>query len=122
VIFFTTLVSAPLLVLTALGFGENILPGTLTDWLVLLGLAVGVQIVGQGGVAFGLGRVPASVASIIILIQPVVASIAGWLMFGEAFAALQYAGAALVLTGVWRVQRKSQTAATRGLAKPPASG
>lgn len=122
VIFFTTLVSAPLLALTALGFGENMLPGTLTDWLVLLGLAVGVQIVGQGGVAFGLGRVPAPVASIIILIQPVVASIAGWLMFGEAFAPLQYAGAALVLTGVWWVQRKSQTAATRGLAKPPASG
>jgi len=122
VIFFTVLVCSPILGLTALGFGETILPGSLTDWLVLIGLAVGVQIVGQGGVAFGLGRVPAPVASIIILIQPVVASIAGWLMFGEAFAPIQYAGAALVLTGVWWVQRKSRTAASRGLAKPPPGG
>ncbi|MEE2526016.1 DMT family transporter [Hyphobacterium sp. HN65] len=122
VIFFTALVTAPILALTALGFGEDIMPPTLTDWLVLIGLAVGVQIIGQGGVAFGLGRVPAPVASIIILIQPVVASIAGWIMFGEAFAPMQYAGAALVMTGVYWVQRRSRTAASRGLAKPPGKG
>lgn len=119
VIFFTVLVSAPILGLTALGFGEEIIPPTLTDWLVLIGLAVGVQIIGQGGVAFGLGRVPAPVASIIILIQPVVASIAGWAMFGEAFSPIQYAGAALVLAGVWWVQRKSRKVTTGRLAIPP---
>ncbi len=122
VIFFTVLVTSPILGLAALGFGEAILPGSLTDWAVLLGLALGVQIIGQGGVAFGLGRVPAPVASIIILIQPVVASIAGWLMFGEAFTPLHYAGAALVMAGVYWVQRRSRTAASRGLAKPPAKG
>lgn len=120
VIFWTVLVSSPILGLAAVGFGEVIWPNTPADWWVLLGLAIGVQIIGQGGVAFGLGRVPAPMASIIILIQPVVASIAGWLMFAEAFAALQYGGAALVLTGVYWVQRRSRMTATRGLAKPPA--
>ncbi|WP_421790524.1 DMT family transporter [Hyphobacterium sp.] len=122
VIFWTVLVSSPILCLAALGFGEEIWPNTQTDWLVLIGLAVGVQIIGQGGVAFGLGRVPAPVASIIILIQPVVASMAGWLMFNEAFTTLQFGGAALVLAGVYWVQRKSRTSASRDLAKPPAKG
>ena len=119
VIFFTVAVSAPILCLAAFGFGETLLPGSMNDWLVLLGLAVGVQIIGQGGVAFGLGRVPAPVASIIILIQPVIASIAGWLMFGEAFAPIQYAGAALVLTGVWWVQRKKRSVTGGRLVLPP---
>jgi len=119
VIFFTVAVSAPILGLAALGFGETLLPGSMTDWLVLLGLAVGVQIIGQGGVAFGLGRVAAPVASIIILIQPVVASIAAWAMFGEAFVPIQYAGAALVLAGVWWVQRKKRSVTGGRLVLPP---
>ncbi|WP_421787944.1 DMT family transporter [Hyphobacterium sp.] len=122
VIFFTVAVSAPILGLVALAFGEALWPPSLTDWLILIGLALGVQIIGQGGVAFGLGRVPAPVASIIILIQPVVASIAGWWMFGEAFTPIHYAGAALVLAGVYWVQRRSRTAASRGLAKPVPKG
>ena len=123
VIFFTVAVTAPILGMVALAFGETIWPPTATDWLVLAALAIGVQIIGQGGVAFGLGRVPAPVASIIILVQPVVASIAGWWMFGEAFSALHYAGAALVLAGVYWVQGRSRAAAAApGLAKPPTKG
>lgn len=122
VIFWTVLVSSPILLVAALGFGESIWPSATTDWWVLIALAAGVQIIGQGGVAFGLGRVPAPVASIIILVQPVIASLAGWIMFGEAFTAIQFGGAALVLTGVYWVQRKSRRGASRGLAKPPAKG
>ena len=88
------------------------LPGdalSLIEWSILLGLALGVQIFGQGGVAFGLGRVPAPVASVILLVQPVVSAIAGWLMFGEALIAIQIFGAGLVLTGVWLAQRRNRT-------------
>jgi drug/metabolite transporter (DMT)-like permease len=122
VIFFTVAISAPILGLVALAFGETLWPPSAADWWVLIGLAIGVQIIGQGGVTFGLGRVPAPVASIIILVQPVVASIAGWWMFGEAFSPIQYAGAALVLAGVYWVQRRSRAASPRALAKPPTRG
>jgi drug/metabolite transporter (DMT)-like permease len=119
VIFCTAAICAPILAATAWGFGETILPGSMLDWTVLLGLAIGVQIVGQGSVTFGLGRVPAPVASIIILIQPVIGSIAGWWMFGETFAPIQYIGAALVLAGVWWVQRKKRSVTGGRLALAP---
>jgi len=122
VIAWTCAVSAPVLLVVAVAFGETLLPPTLTDWWPLIALAVGVQIVGQGGVAFGLGRVPAQIASLIILVQPVVAALAGWLMFGEAFVAIQYAGAGLVLAGVYLAQRRARAVASRPLADAGGDG
>lgn len=118
VILWTSLASAPVLLIVAFGMGENLMPPTGLEWLILIGLALGVQIGGQGSVAFGLGRVPAPVASIIILVQPVVSAIAGWFMFGEALVAIQFFGAGLVLTGVWLAQRRAKPAATAPFAKP----
>lgn len=118
VLLWTCAASAPVLIVVAFGLGEAIWPPNFTEWLILLGLALGVQIGGQGSVAFGLGRVPAPVASIIILIQPVVSAIAGWLMFGEALIAIQIFGAGLVLAGVWLAQRRRRPAATEPFAKP----
>jgi drug/metabolite transporter (DMT)-like permease len=89
--------------------GEAIWPQTLAAWGPLLLLGLGVHIAGQGGLAFGFGRVPAGPASIIILIQPLVSAIAGWVMFGEALVPLQWLGAALVLAGAWLTRRGSET-------------
>lgn len=108
VILWTSLASAPALLIVAFGMGESLMPPSGLEWLILAGLALGVQIGGQGSVAFGLGRVPAPVASIIILVQPVVSAIAGWVMFGEALVAIQFLGAGLVLTGVWLAQRRAK--------------
>lgn len=122
VIAWTTLVSAPVLLLVAIGFGETLIPPNLTEWGILVALALGVQIVGQGGVAFGLGRVPAQIASLVILIQPIVAALAGWLMFGEALIAIQFFGAGLVLTGVYLAQRRARAVASRPLADTDKGG
>lgn len=122
VIAWTTVVSAPVLLLVAIGFGETLIPPNLTEWGILVALALGVQIVGQGGVAFGLGRVPAQIASLVILIQPIVAALAGWLMFGEALIAIQFFGAGLVLTGVYLAQRRARAVASRPLADTDKGG
>ncbi|MFW6300347.1 MAG: EamA family transporter, partial [Oceanicaulis sp.] len=42
---------------------------------------------------------------LIILVQPVVAAAAGWVLLGEALAPIQWAGAGLVLLGVYAAQR-----------------
>lgn len=105
VMFWSTLTAAPLSLAIALLAGERLLPETLAGWAPLIALGVVVHALGQGGIAFGLGRTPAALASLIILVQPVVAAAAGWVLFGEAFVTLQWFGAGLVLAGIYIAQR-----------------
>lgn len=105
VMFWSTLVAAPISLAVALISGETLIPPTWSGWLPLILLGVVAHCAGQGGVAFGLGRTPAALASVIILVQPVVAAAAGWWLLSEALAPIQWAGAALVLLGVYAAQR-----------------
>ena len=114
--FWSTAVASPIALMVTLGFGEQLLPATAAGWLVLLALGVIVHIGGQGGIAYGLGLTPAALASLIILIQPVVAAAAGWVLFGEALVPIQWVGAGLVLAGVYAAQRFRPAAST-----PPAT-
>lgn len=120
VMLWSTACAAPAALVITLAFGEDLLPATAAGWIPLLLLGLGVHVFGQGGLAFGLGRVPAALASVVILIQSVVAAIAGWLMFGETLVPIQFLGAALVLAGVW-MARRSGAASTRPLGKTPPS-
>lgn len=105
VMVWSSAIAAVITLVVALAFGERLLPDTLAGWLPLLVLGIVVHAGGQGGIAFGLGRVPAALASLIILVQPVVAAAAGWILFGEALVASQILGAGLVLAGVYIAQR-----------------
>lgn len=105
VMVWSSAIAAVITLIVTLALGERLLPATLTGWLPLLALGVIVHAGGQGGIAFGLGRVPAALASLIILVQPVVAAIAGWIIFGEALVASQMLGAVFVLAGVYVAQR-----------------
>jgi len=69
-------------------------------WGVLIGLAWITQIGGQGLITWSLAHLPASFSSVVLLIQPVVAAILGWLLFAESLGAWQLLGAALVLSGI----------------------
>ena len=114
VMFWSTALAAPILLAVTLAFNEPVLPPTALGWAPLLALGVVVHVGGQGGVAFGLGRTPAALATLIILIQPVVAAAAGWALFGEALGALQWLGAGLVLAGVYAAQRVRAPVSTAG--------
>lgn len=105
VMFWSTLVAAPITLLVTLVSGETLFPATLAGWAPIVALGMVVHCAGQGGVAFGLGRTPAALASLIILVQPVVAAAAGWWLFSEALAPVQWVGAGLVLLGVYAAQR-----------------
>jgi drug/metabolite transporter (DMT)-like permease len=71
--------------------------------LVVLGLVA--QVGGQGLLAVGFGKVPAPIASVLILWQPVLVGILGWLILAEALTPVQLIGGALVLVGVWLARR-----------------
>ncbi|MCR9129552.1 MAG: DMT family transporter [Alphaproteobacteria bacterium] len=114
VMFWSTATAAPILLLVTLAFGEPILPPTALGWMPLLALGIIVHAGGQGGIAFGLGRTPAALATLIILIQPVVAACAGWILFDEALVPVQWLGTALVLAGVYAAQRVRAPVSTAG--------
>ena len=97
--FWSTLTGAPLLLLAALGLHEDLLPGSLVGWAACVGLGI-MHVAGQGSIAWALGRLPAATASVTVLVQPVVAAILGWSIFGEAFGPFQALGAAIALCGV----------------------
>ena len=61
----------------------------MTGWGVLAGLAVICHVLGQGGIVWALGQLPASLSSVVILVQPVVAAGLGWLWLGEALGPLE---------------------------------
>ncbi|MEO1039852.1 MAG: EamA family transporter [Pseudomonadota bacterium] len=107
IMLWTSAVAAPIALVITLIFDEPFLPQSAAGWLPLLALGLIVHIGGQGGLAFGLGRVPAALAALIILIQPVVAATLGWFLFGESLIAVQIFGAGLVLVGVYAAQRTS---------------
>ena len=99
IMLWSTALGAPLLLAVSLALGEPLAPASLAGWLVCAGLGV-VHVVGQGGVAWSLGRLPAALTAVTVLIQPVVAAGLGWLLFAETMTPAQLAGAAALLAGV----------------------
>ena len=99
VMLWSSLVGAPLLLMTALALKEPILPASALGWSAAAGLGL-VHVAGQGSIAWALGRLPASRASLVVLVQPVAAAALAYVLFAETLTPLQTLGAALALAGV----------------------
>lgn len=69
-------------------------------WLALLGLVVGPQLLGHTVFNALLSTVTATLVSIVVLSEPVGATLLAWLALGETPAALFWVGAPLILAGV----------------------
>lgn len=66
----------------------------------LLAVAIGAQTIAWWGILTVLPRLPALDTSVLLLIQPMLTVVWGWLLFAEHLSALQWAGVASVLVGV----------------------
>lgn len=75
-------------------------PADLKTWLLLLALVLAGQILGQGFVTIALRELPASLGSIVLLVQPVVAGALSAAFLSERLSALQLFGMALVLAAI----------------------
>ncbi|WEK40509.1 MAG: EamA family transporter [Candidatus Brevundimonas colombiensis] len=111
VTFWATLLGTPLLLIVALALGEDIVPASLAGWGACLAMGV-MHVFGQGGVAWALGRLPASITAVTILVQPVVAGLLGWWVFGETLTPVQALGGVLVLGAVVLAQRAQRARPT----------
>jgi drug/metabolite transporter (DMT)-like permease len=89
-----TLLLAPLMI------GQKIFPDTLHGWMLLAGLALIAQVLGQGLIAYALAYLPASFSSLGLLVQPLAAAVyAAWIL-DERLTLVQFAGGAIVLTAI----------------------
>ncbi|HEY7809454.1 MAG TPA: DMT family transporter [Allosphingosinicella sp.] len=75
----TTAGALPLLLL-ALAFGEQVMPG---DWTPLILLSLGSQLIGQGLLVYSVGHLSPVVVGLGLLTQPLVTAAIGWLAYGE---------------------------------------
>jgi drug/metabolite transporter (DMT)-like permease len=97
---YSTSVSACVLLLIALALGDGLWPHHAQSWLCLVGLALVSQLGGQGLITYSMAHLPASFATVTLLVQPVVTAAVSWVLFGQALSALQIGGGVLVLAGV----------------------
>lgn len=100
VLFWLTVTEAVVAGAVTMVSGEAFLPAVPEGWQSPLALAIIVQLVGQGLIVAGLGRTPAAIAGILVLIQPVTAAAVSWQIFDEPLLAAQIFGASLILLGV----------------------
>lgn len=88
-----SLFGCPVLLGIALALGEPVWPG---DWGPVIGLFIVSQLLGQGLMVFALKYFPPLIVGLALLTQPAVASLYGWLAFGEVLSPLDIAGMVLV--------------------------
>ena len=103
----STSITAVALLPVALISPQPFMPGSGSGWLVVFGLAVVSQIMGQGLIAYAFAHLPASLSSVSLLIQPVMAALFAWILFQEPIGAAQYIGGAVVLGGIWLARKGS---------------
>ncbi len=88
-----SLFGCPVLLGIALLLGEPVWP---TDWGPVIGLFIVSQLLGQGLMVYALRYFPPLVIGLALLTQPAVASLYGWLAFGEVLSGLDIVGMVLV--------------------------
>jgi len=109
--FWASVTGAPLLLATAVLLGERLAPATPAGWAACVGLGL-MHVAGQGSIAWAMGRLPTPTASVVVLVQPVVAAALGYVLFAEAIGPLQGLGAAVALAGIVLAQWASRKSAS----------
>ena len=82
-------------------------PSSFINWWPLLGLALIAQIGGQTVIAYAAANLSASLLSVSLLIQPLTATIAAWILFHETIGPLQMGGGLLLIWGIYLAKKGS---------------
>jgi len=90
---------------------EVVFPTTWSGWLPLLILAWVVHVGGQSLIATAIKEISASVTAIMLLLQPVIATLVAWVWFDENLSLLQGTGVVLILVGIYLAKQSASTVA-----------
>lgn len=90
---------------------EDLSPGNyIVGWQLIAILIIFGSIVPYIFVTYGVKNIPASQASVIAMLEPVIAGGIAWLVLSEALTPLQIIGGATVLAGIYLTERARQGA------------
>ena len=89
-------------------FESSLVPATTEGWLVVVGTALLTHVAGQTMIALSLGYVSANFSALILLVQPVIPTLAAWLLFNETLSAMQAVGAAGIVIGLALARPRSR--------------
>ena len=106
VMFFTTLVFT--LALLPVALTQQFAPITWHGWLIVAGLALAAQVIGQSMIAYAFAHLPATFGSLGLYLQPLIAAVYAWAVFGETLQTVQIVGGAVVLAGLAMARRSLQ--------------
>ncbi|WP_054161217.1 DMT family transporter [Rhodopseudomonas sp. AAP120] len=101
IMYLTSFGSLSVLVPLALIFERRLLPVSLFELWPLIGLALLAHLGGQGLLAACLRYIPAGLSSVLVLMQPIVAALYAWPLFGETMGPVELLGVAVCLTGLY---------------------
>ena len=87
-------------------------PMSSRNWMIIAGLSFFCTYIGYGVYSYGIRYVESTKASIVVNIEPVIAILAAWLVWGEVFSALGWFGAVFVLSAVLLLVLGQQDEAT----------
>lgn len=97
------------LLIVALAFGEQVMPG---DWTPLILLSIGSQLVGQGLLVYAMGHLPPLVIGLGFLTQPIAAAAIGWIAYDERLTAIDGVGALLICAALVLIRLQPRKLAT----------
>jgi drug/metabolite transporter (DMT)-like permease len=92
--------AALVLLVAAVGFGFTTVPAAGMTWLVLIGLALGPQLLGHTSINYAMRHLSALLVTIALLGEPVGSAILAFVLFQEQVAPLQVVGLVGLLLGI----------------------
>jgi drug/metabolite transporter (DMT)-like permease len=100
VMFASSLIFSALLLPVPFALGEKFLPDTARGWLLLAGLALSAQALGQSLIAYALAHLRPTFGSVGLYLQVIAAAVYARVLLGEQLLPLQLAGGVIVLVAI----------------------
>ena len=95
--FFRTFLTFPLAVFTE----DRLFPSSLQGWLPVIFLAIFCQVIGSGILFYSLKQFSSGFASLFLLLEPIIATILAWVIFGEHLSLFNGLAFIVVLVGIY---------------------
>ncbi len=97
---------------------DRLFPQTQNGWLLIIFQALFCQVLGQGLLAYSLSKLSSGVVAITLLLEPIIASIFAWFIFGEQITLADWICFVVVLGGVYLAQSSKTAVKTTPIEVP----